>query len=74
MLPGECLCSGAQPICYDCGVTLQLEVLRSNAGYYIGSQCECGPYSRESGYFRTREEAQHLLTHGGWIDRAGQLR
>jgi len=48
--------------CEECG-TLELQVLRSAAGYYIGTACNCGPYSRESGYFRTHEDAVKVL----WI-------
>jgi hypothetical protein len=43
------------------------EVLRSAAGYYIGTQCECGPYSRESGYYRTYEEAESALNSGSFF-------
>ena len=60
MLPGETLASGAAETCPDCGITLTLRVLRSNA-YYIGTQCNCGPYSRESQYYPTAEAAQHAL-------------
>jgi hypothetical protein len=38
-------------------VALQSRVLMSGAGYYIGTECDCGPYSRESGYYRTRAAA-----------------
>ncbi len=48
-LPGETIGLGASPTCPECGFTPKLEVLRSNAGYYIGTQCLCGPYTRESG-------------------------
>lgn len=44
--------------CEDCGEVLVPKVCLSGAGYYIGTMCCCGPYSRESGYYRTREEAQ----------------
>jgi hypothetical protein len=65
MLPGETIASGASPIC--CGNTpLELKVLRSNA-FYIGTFCDrCGPYSRESGYFATREEAEAALASGSF--------
>jgi hypothetical protein len=33
----------------------------SSAGFYIGSWCQCGAYSRESGYFATRAEAEAIL-------------
>jgi len=46
----------------ECGTALDIQVLCSAAGYYIGFFCpECGPYSRESGYFRSREEADSAL-------------
>ena len=43
--------------CSDCGDPLHLQVLQSAAGWYIGSHCKCGPYSRESGYFGSGIEA-----------------
>jgi hypothetical protein len=49
-LPGETIASGAAPRCEDCGVMAKLDVYRSAApGYYIGTYCDCGPYTRESG-------------------------
>ncbi len=60
MLPGETILSGANPDC--CGETLPFKVCQSAAGFYIGTFCDnCGPYSRESGYFPTREAAQTAL-------------
>jgi hypothetical protein len=51
----------------ECGTTLALQVLSSAAGYYLGFFCPyCGPYSRESGYFRSREEAETALDLGGF--------
>jgi hypothetical protein len=47
--------------CPDCQTVMKLEVLLSNAGYYLGRTCECGPYSRESIYFRTRDYADSIL-------------
>ena len=46
----------------DCKIG-NVEVLRSNAGYYIGYYCkECGPWDRLSkGYFATEEEAKRQL-------------
>lgn len=55
MLPNE---DQAPDECEDCGVELKLQVLRSAAGYYIGTWCNCGPYSRASDYFPTREAAE----------------
>lgn len=51
--------------CMDCGAALPAQVLMSGAGYYIGTFCpNCGPYSRESGYYATREEAEIALKNG----------
>ena len=61
MLKGETIASGALNKCEDCDIILKLEVLRSNVGHYIGTQCECGPYSRESHYYKDRNEAVEAL-------------
>ena len=58
MFPGETIRTGAKSECPDCGSRLENRVLKSNAGYYIGTACCCGPYSRESNYYPTRESAQ----------------
>jgi hypothetical protein len=51
--------------CADCDSDLPLKVLHSAAGYYIGTFCDnCGPYSRESDYYKSREEAQRQLDSG----------
>lgn len=61
-LPGETLSLGAPMTCPDCGQDVStLRVLQSAAGYYIGTHCACGPYSRESGYYKTRELAANDL-------------
>ncbi|WP_179207549.1 hypothetical protein [Escherichia coli] len=40
------------------GYTLPLQVLSSVRGYYIGTQCDEGPVSRESvEYYRNHEQA-----------------
>ena len=65
-LPGECV-SDTQTVCMECGTNLTIQVLSSAAGYYIGFFCpECGPYSRESGYYRSRDEAETALDLGGF--------
>jgi hypothetical protein len=47
-LRGETIYSGAPGTCEDCGVELVPGVHRSAAGFYIGTWCDCGPYSRAS--------------------------
>lgn len=47
--------------CTDCKQELLPQVLKSAAGYYVGTFCHCGPYSRETGYFRTKEEVADVL-------------
>ena len=64
MIPGETIATGAEPTCPDCLVTPKLQVCHSAAGYYVGTYCHCGPYSRESDYYRTSEAAQKALTSG----------
>lgn len=66
MIPGETIGTGASDICPDCDVRLRLQVLRSGAGYYVGTQCRCGPYTRESGYYATAEAAEMALWTGGF--------
>lgn len=58
MLPGE---DQSPKTCEDCGEPLPLKVCRSNAGYYLGTECGCGPYARSSDYFPTREAAEAEL-------------
>lgn len=42
-----------------------LQVCESNAGHYVGRFCEyCGPYSRESDYYKTSQEADSALKSG----------
>lgn len=71
MMPGETILSGASEVCPDCGTfVLPFKVLRSGAGFYIGTMCQDGPYSRESGYFGTEEEAATALATNTWEARA----
>ncbi len=64
MLNGETIATGAADTCTDCKIELKLRVMSSGAGYYLGTCCNCGPYSRESGYYNSREEAQQALASG----------
>lgn len=67
MIPGETILSGGPSECPDCHTKLELQVLMSPAGYYIGTWCMCGPYSRGSDYYATREEAQRDLDDNSWL-------
>jgi hypothetical protein len=54
-----------------CNVKLPLQVLRSAAGYYIGTFDDEGPCSRESDeYWDTRAEADDALQTNEWTQRA----
>lgn len=66
VLPKETIARGGDKTCSDCGVTPKLQVCHSQAGYYIGTYCSCGPYSRESDYYKTRELAEKALAAGGF--------
>jgi|WetSurSiteA1Bulk_404760.scaffolds.fasta_scaffold430285_2 hypothetical protein len=48
--------------CSACGTEIRLGVYQSAAGFYIGTFCpNCGPYSRDSGYYATEAEAEAAL-------------
>lgn len=53
-----------------CKKTLPLQVLHSNAGFYIGTWDEEGPCSRESAeYFKSESSAEQALQSGVWTQR-----
>ena len=64
MIPGETIATGAPVKCSDCGEEMKLQVCKSFAGYYIGTQCRCGPNTRESTYYQTYDDANHDLQCG----------
>lgn len=53
------------------GEKLALQVLKSGAGYYIGTACaEMGPFSRESKeYFKSFEAASEAFENSTWTQR-----
>lgn len=54
-----------------CGLALPLQVLESQAGFYIGTSDEEGPCSRESvEYFPTEDEAFAALETGEWTQKS----
>jgi|TARA_R100001594_G_scaffold64884_1_gene99198 hypothetical protein len=63
VMPGETIATGASVKCgeEDCQNDGPM-VLQSGAGYYVGYFCrKCGPYSRETGYYRTHDEAKENM-------------
>ncbi len=61
--------SGRLALIY-CGLRLEHQVLRSAAGYYIGTLNEDMPCSRESAeYFKTQAQADDALATGHWTQR-----
>ena len=65
-LPMETVGLGAPVICPTCGVRLVVEVLKSVAGYYVGFFCCYGPCGRESGYYRSYEDAEKAINTGSY--------
>ena len=65
-LERETIAIGANARCPDCGVMPAPQVCQSGGGYYIGSWCHCGPYTRESGYYPTRASAERAFHQGGY--------
>ena len=54
----------------DRGLRLPLEVLKSRAGFYIGTSTQEGPYSRESvEYWQAESEAWSALKNQTWTQR-----
>ncbi len=67
VMPGETITGQGgtgETKCDECGMELPLRIYQSNAGYYVGTWCNCGPYSRESTYYQTLREAVHALESG----------
>lgn len=72
MLPGETTGGKAITRCVECDRVLPLSVCQSNAGYYIGYNCDnCGPCGRETDYFEESEKAEKALNK--WLRLEGPL-
>ncbi len=63
VLPNETIGTGAPKKCEECDTALVPKVMYT-CGYYIGTSCKCGPYSRESDYFKCRDDAVTALASG----------
>ena len=65
--PGETLHLGADPIYPCCKHRARMGVYHSGAGWYIGSYCGCGPYTRESmHYWHDEDQARSAFKTGEW--------
>ena len=54
------------------GKTLPVKVMRSNAGFYLGTEFQKMPFTRESvQYFKDEETALYALDCGDWNQRQG---
>ncbi|HEB92329.1 MAG TPA: hypothetical protein ENI94_02465 [Gammaproteobacteria bacterium] len=61
-------CSGL--LAKQAGKTLPLTVLKSPAGYYIGTSLDGVPYSRESvEYFSSSSQAEDAFQRDNWTQR-----
>jgi hypothetical protein len=59
-VPGEL--SGLHGATCNCGAELELQVCESAAGHYLGYWCDrCGPWSRETGYYKDKYVAAAQL-------------
>lgn len=61
MIAGETILTGAPQTCAECEVDLEMQVLQSGGGYYVGTQCMCGPNTRETLYFASHLSAEAAL-------------
>ncbi|WP_404299010.1 hypothetical protein [Alicycliphilus denitrificans] len=53
-----------------CGEQLEMQILKSGGGYYLGTYSENGPFTRESvQYWPTPEKAQKAWDAGLWTQR-----
>jgi hypothetical protein len=51
--------------CDTCDTALTPQVMSTMGGFYVGTACKCGPFSRETDYFGTEAEARTALTQEG---------
>lgn len=72
MYPGESNLNGPK-VCEDCHQSLETRVCRSQAGYYLGSWCNCGPNSRDSGYFDSKDEADACLREWQQLENTAKI-
>ena len=68
VMQGETIHRGAAVVCTSCGTAPALRVERAGGiGRYAGyTYCNCGPYSRETDYYATREACEYAIEQGAW--------
>lgn len=54
MLNGETIGNGAKSICSECKKEVDFAALKT-LFWYVGTTCDCGPYSRETYYYDSEE-------------------
>jgi hypothetical protein len=69
--PKETIALGASRTCDECGHEFKFESMHSGSGHYVGTRCDCGPYTRETVYIRehTADQLVEIMnTEGGLED------
>jgi hypothetical protein len=64
MLDRETIMSGGSPYCTHCCNFAKFGIYESGAGFYVGSYCACGPFSRESCYYANETHVKIALSNG----------
>ena len=64
--PTDTIPARHEPGCATCQARPEPDIYRSGAGFYVGRWCRCGPFSRDSEYYQTREEAVKALEEGSY--------
>lgn len=72
-LDGETILLGAPDTCDGEGFMphepqkMVFQICQSAAGFFVGTECDyCGPYTRESGYYGTYDEAELAFQSGNY--------
>lgn len=68
MLDGETIAKGASQTCQTCGKDVEFGVFNT-VYWYIGTKCDCGPYSRDTFYFKSQ-----YLANQDWYRFTGRVR
>ena len=68
MLDGQTIAKGANQTCQTCGKDVEFGVFNT-VYWYIGTKCDCGPYSRDTFYFKSQ-----YLANQDWYRFTGRVR